>query len=323
MVSRYRRYIYRGSIALAVLVAGLLVFQACSGSGSGGAKAATGSPTGDTSPSATQVSSPELEGLLATTDLGVGPNRISFLLLTPDGLVTVPQVSVTSRYLPSDGSPAVSVETATARFHLWPFGVRGNYATMLSFDRPGDWDLDVKVHEIGDTVMTVSIPLRVKETSYTPAVGSRPPMVLNKTLADVDSLEELTSWPFADPEMYQLTIPEALATGKPLMLVFASPGICTSPTCGPQVDTILGLKEKYRGQVNFIHVEVYDNPEEIQTDLRLGRYAPAVEAWNLPKIEDYLNESWVFILDREGRIASKYEGYAPAEELEAGLEGTL
>ena len=41
--------------------------------------------------------------------------------------------------------------------------------------------------------------------------------------------------------------------------------------------------------------------------------------WGLSEIEDYLNESWVFILDREGRVTRKYEGFASADELEQGL----
>ena len=79
------------------------------------------------------------------------------------------------------------------------------------------------------------------------------------------------------------------------------------------------IKDLYKDQASFIHVEVYDNPDEIQGDLSAVRYSPVVEAWGITDIEDYFNESWVFILDREGRIALKYQGFASAEELEQDL----
>ncbi|MFQ5872415.1 MAG: TlpA family protein disulfide reductase [Dehalococcoidia bacterium] len=306
---------------LALLVVGLLVWQSCGGGG--GEAASTISETADGGTATAAESALEIQALLATTDLGLGPNRISFLLLTPDGLITVPEVQVSSQYLSGGGSSSEPAETATARFHLWPFGTRGNYVTQLSFDGPGAWELDVKVYNLDGTIDTTRIHLEVKEVTATPALGSAPPLVENKTLDDIDSFEELTAWPRPDPELYQLTIPEAVASGKPLVVVFSSPGFCTSPTCGPQVDTVQELKGLYREQANFIHVEVYDNPIDIQQDLKKGRYHPAVTAWGLPDIEGYLNESWVFILDKSGRIAYKYEGYASIDELEKGLKSVF
>ncbi|MFQ5934130.1 MAG: TlpA family protein disulfide reductase [Dehalococcoidia bacterium] len=301
-----RKYFARPQTVLPIaLLLILLVLQACGGGGDE-ETAGGGQETA-------------IEGLLATKDLGLGANRISFLLQTSEGLITVPQVTVRSIYSKERDT---SVEVTDARFHLWPFGTRGNYVTELSFDRPGAWELEVTVQTFDETV-TTHIPLDVKETATTPALGSTPPLVTNKTLEDVDSLSEMTAWPRPDPDLYQLTIPEALASGKPLLVVFSSPGFCTSPTCGPQADTVRELKDLYEEQANFIHVEVYDNPIDIQQDLTQGRYHPAVEAWGLPEIEGYLNESWVFIIDKSGHIVAKYEGYASLQELEEGLKKVL
>ena len=274
---------------------------------------------GDATSSSSDQSSTQLNGLLATTDLSVGTNRISFLLTSPDALITAPEATVTAVYLPENGLPGVPKGTATARFFLWPFGTRGGYVTQLSFDKVGAWRLDIQVQDTNSLDGVAQIPLEVKKTSIIPAIGSRPPLIRNKTQQDVLSLKQLTSWSTPDPELYEKTISEALASGQPLMVVFSSPAFCTSPTCGPQVEAVQQVKEKFRGQANFIHVEVYDNPAEIQGNLDKARYAPVVEAWNLPSIEGYLNESWVFIMDLEGHIASKYEGFASEEELEAGL----
>ena len=268
----------------------------------------------------TEEPQPEVTPILATTDLGLGPNRISFLLEGPTGFVTAPQVSVTSRYLPEDGSAPVAGGSATAQYFVWPYGVRASYATSLDFDRPGWWDLEVRVP--GDDRQAARIPLLVREDTHTPRLGSPPPRGDNKTLRD-GSLEELTTWSTPDPQLYTSTIDQAVANADPTMIVFSSPGTCTSPTCGPQADTVSMVKDKYRDDANFIHVEVYDNPAAIQGDLDNARYSPIVEDWGITQAEGYLNESWVFILDRDGLISSKYEGFASAEELEMGLLAVL
>ena len=261
----------------------------------------------------------ELSAILATTDLGLGTNRVSFLVISSSAIVTVPQVSITSFYLPSKGSSKVVKEEATAPFYQWPYGIRGSYVSQLTFDQPGEWELVVNVQDTDGFIGTARIPMKVVEISATPALGSLPPMHANKTADDVASLSQLTTWSSPDTDLYQMTIPQAVGSPMPSLVVFASPALCTSPTCGPQVEIVSELKKNYKEQANFIHVEVYDNPNRIRGDLSLARYSPTVEAWGLTDIENYLNESWVFILDREGRITLKYQGFASKEELEHDL----
>jgi predicted transcriptional regulator len=114
-------------------------------------------------------------------------------------------------------------------------------------------------------------------------------------------------------------VTEALFSGNPTVIVFAAPSFCTSPTCGPQVDTIVELKDAYLGEASFIHVEIYDNPDEIQGDLSRGVLSPFVNDWGLDSVPHYRNESWVFVLGRDGRITHRFEGYATFEELEVAL----
>lgn len=303
-----------GLIAAAVLAMAVIAAAACS------------SPTPTPVPTATPTPAPtptpddtDLTGILATTDLSLGSNRVAFLLLSPRALVNVPEVTLSSTFVgDSDAS-----ETATASFYQWPFGTRGNYVTQLEFDRAGEWELFVEAEGEDGSMSAARIPVHVKDESFTPAVGSSPPMDANKTAADVAGLDEITSWSTPDPDLYQATIPQLADDGMPSVVVFASPALCTSPTCGPQVETVSELKDEYKDRVSFAHVEVYDNPHEIQGDLTTARYSPLIETWGLSRIEDYLNESFVFILDREGRITAKYEGYASLDELTAGLRQVL
>ena len=64
------------------------------------------------------------------------------------------------------------METSTAEFFLWPFGSRGNYATELTFDQPGEWRLDVEVTEEDGSISMAQIPLTIGERSDTPSLAT-------------------------------------------------------------------------------------------------------------------------------------------------------
>jgi len=253
--------------------------------------------------------------ILATTILEVGEQRLAFLLTTTKGLIKTPAALVTPVYLDGDGTPG---ETLNAAFNLWPYGVRGSYSTYANFDRPGRWRLDVQVDN-PDGVDQIQIEVEVLEKSPVPALGSIAPLSLTKTLDNQGSIEKLTTDYSPDPDLYRLSIKEAVENPLPSVVVFASPAFCTSPTCGPQVDTVGELKDEHPGQANYIHVEIYDNPDEIQGDLDRAQIFSVVDDWGLTSIEDYFNESWTFILDADGTIRDRFEGFATLDELEAAL----
>ena len=103
----------------------------------------------------------------------------------------------------------------------------------------------------------------------------------------------------------------------PTVAVMASPAFCISAVCGPQVEVLSELKDEFAGQANFIHVDFYDNPAEIQGDLARAVVSPTVREWNLPSPE------WTFIIDQDGAIADRFEGFAALEELRQSLLATL
>ena len=260
-----------------------------------------------------------LKAIVATKVLDVGKQRVAFLLTSPKALVKVPEVQVTSVFL---GEGQAAGETKSAEFHLWPYGVRGSYVTEMNFDRPGPWRLDILVD--GEVVGgKVEALLDVAEQGGVPSIGSIPPLSRNKTLQTTESLEKLTTDFSPDPDLYQITIEDAVATGKPTVVVFASPAFCTSPTCGPQTATVSELKTGHVGEANFIHVEIYDNPDEIQGDLSRGTLAKPIEDWGISSVPGWFNESWTFILDSDGRVSQRFEGFATLEELESALQTVL
>jgi hypothetical protein len=192
----------------------------------------------------------------------------------------------------------------------------------MTFDRAGEWRLDIEVEQEEKPVVA-SVTLDVSDAGHVPQIGAVPPLSENKTLRTSASIEKVTTDYSPDPDLYQLTVAEAVASGLPTVVVFASPAFCTSPTCGPQTDTVSELKESYKGRANFIHVEIYDNPDEIQGDLSKAQISQPLTDWGISLIPDWFNESWTFILRDDGRIAQRFEGFATFDELKAALEPVL
>ena len=301
------RIIYSALAGLAVVL-----FVAC-------ASAAPVEPTGPPPVPPAAKSASGLTTILATKELGVGTQRVAFLLTSPKALITIPEVRVTSHHA---SSVAGSGESRVAAFHPWPYGVRGSYVTEMTFDRPGKWRLDIEVERENKPVVA-SVTLDVSDGGHVPQIGAVPPLSENKTLRTSAGIEKVTTDYSPDPDLYQLTVAEAVASGLPTVVVFASPAFCTSPTCGPQTDTVSELKESYKGRANFIHVEIYDNPDEIQGDLSKAQISQPLTDWGISLIPDWFNESWTFVLRDDGRIAQRFEGFATFDELKAALEPVL
>ena len=260
----------------------------------------------------------ELNVILATTVLNEGPQRVAFLLTTQTGLVKDTEVTITPVYVPDNAAG----DTVSTRFNEWPYGTRGTFATEVEFDRPGQWRLDITAEGADATGWGVH-ELEVTEGSPVPAIGAAAPLSDNKTLPGFGDLALVTTDYSPDESLYQLSVREAVENTLPSVIVFASPAFCTSPTCGPQVDTVSELREAYDGQANFIHVEVYDNPDEIQGDLDRAEIAPTVDEWGLTDIEHWFNESWTFVLDSDGLVQARFEGFATLTELEESLQSVL
>ena len=320
--------IARNAWAVAILaLMGVLLFGCGSASTGEDPTGASGEPAigaSSSGPAAnpTGGSSQATDGvnpILATTVLRVGEQRVAFLLAGPQGIIQDPTARVTPVFLGS-GDAVLEIPAAArqAQFHLWPYGVRGSYATQLVFDRPGRWRLDIETEGTAEPIKA-QLEIEVADQSHIPDIGSVPPTGNNKTLDTVPSLERLTTDYEPDPDLYSTTIDEAIASGMPSVIVFATPAFCSSPTCGPQVDTVSMLKDLRAPEANFIHVELYDNPAEIQGDLGRAELVPFAKDWGFTTIPDWSNESWVFVLDAKGRIHQRFEGFATLEELDSAL----
>ena len=259
------------------------------------------------------VSPDGLKAILGTADLGVGLHRLGFVLTSPNGFITTPVANVSSSYFASPESAGEARQSVVAEYQPWPYGNRGMYAAPLDFDLPGKWGIDISVLDNDGTTRKAELFFDVARSPFAPEVGSSAVRSVSKTVADVKSLAQLTTGSMGDRELYQTTIADAVISGRPTVVVFASPAFCSNAVCGPQVEVLQNLKNKYRNQANFIHVDFYDNPDKIQGDLDRARLSPAVLEWRLPSIE------WSFVIDSQGIVSARFEAFATFKEVEEAL----
>jgi hypothetical protein len=253
-----------------------------------------------------------LSAIPAASELTVGQNRLPLGVVKDGTPVNDPNLKVHVRlFFLGSASPNTVLGEADAVYlgQGLPFGL---YVAYPTFDRAGDWGVEVQMTEAGGTPQLSRVRVNVLAQSNTPAVGTPAIPVKNLTSKDVPELQRLTSDSEPDPDLYQLTVADALAAKQPFLVTFSTPGFCQTAVCGPNLKVIKQLKETFKGQINFIHVEVYPYPfgESAQQQRRV----PAMEEWKLT------TEPWTFLVDGQGIIQARYEGGLTFTELEPALK---
>ncbi len=129
--------------------------------------------------------------------------------------------------------------------------------------------------------------------------GKPAPVVKTKTLKDVGGdLAKITSYRYPDPRMYQISFDEALKQRKPIVMEFATPGHCTQ--CDKQLQLLKEMMNKYEGEVLFLHMDQYYNPE----------------AYDVFQVR---GEPWTFVIDAKGTVEVVYPGRILYQEIDPVL----
>lgn len=317
----------RRALLLAGLVLGVaaLIATACGG----------GSSDSDATvvdwPSTLELGGEGISPLVLNHQLAVSDTRFLLGLLDEDGSLLL-GADVGLRLFKLEGEKGTLKAEAHARYiavyestvhehddgalHTHEGPEIGAYVTHVNFDSAGPWGVEV----MGSVDSRQFGPLRyrfdVVEDTPVPDIGEPAPRTVQLTLRDVADISEIDSSDPPHPELHEMTLAEALDTGKPVLVAFATPAFCTSRICGPVVeDVVIPLSEKYAGQAEFLHIEPF-----LLGEARAGGGLTRVEAvleWGLQ------TEPWVFVIDREGRIAGKFEGITTLDEVEAALQQVL
>lgn len=274
--------------------------------------------------SGTVVANGDLVPLVVNADLAIDTTRVMIDLQDSAGrsLATV-DLSLQIALYDLASSTGVPVRNDSGTFRWLIPDTKAIYTAPTSFSHAGVWGIEVTARASGTADRTARTTFSVRQASYTPAIGAPAPASDTLTATDPTAIVAISTDPRPDPNFYALSIPDAIAAGKPFVVVFATPAYCTSGACGPALDLVKQVAAAYVGTVNFIHVEPYllqvtDGRTQPEVDV-LGHPQPirAVIEWGLP------TEPYVFVVDATGTVAAKFEGMAYPDELITALDALL
>ncbi|HEX6292870.1 MAG TPA: hypothetical protein VFZ66_27035 [Herpetosiphonaceae bacterium] len=259
-----------------------------------------------------QAATTTLQPVLATSEVVVGPNRLAIGLLEKNvPIADAAQTRVHVRYYKLNGQQATLAGEEDARYYGEGLGPRGTFIVHPSFDSAGAWGMEVEAQRPNQPVTTHRMQLDVAEQGSAPTIGSDAPRSKTPTAADVQDLKTITSSTEPDPRLYQTSIDQAVTSGKPSLILFATPGFCQTAVCGPGVDVLGKLVDTFGDKIVPVHVEIYQYPfEKLQQ-------VPAMQEWGLK------TEPWLFLVDKNGKVAGRYEGGITFEELQPDVEKLL
>jgi hypothetical protein len=211
--------------------------------------------------------------------------------------------------LPGEEGPFTRTPTAAPASNA-----RGVYVVEdMRFDRPGFYEAKVSARIDGEA-RTGTSAFEVHPENRYPAVGERAPRTENLTISSPDDAppeaidsRAATAGRIPDPELHETTIAEAIRSGRPALVVFATPVYCVSRFCGPVTDVIEDLARDYGDRAEFIHVEIW-------RDFQGQVINRAAAEWLLRDNE--LLEPWVYLIGADGRIVARWDNVATRQEIE-------
>ena len=248
----------------------------------------------------------------------VGENRLGFGVFTVDReAVSDAEMAI---YAARPNKPAVgpfpaSVESLDvgAAFRSRststdPDAAKSVYAANVDLDGKGEWRLLALVKQPDGGFAYTPIPSAVVgRFPKVPGPGDPAPVIDTLTAADVGG--DLAKIDTRQPPstMHDDNLADVVGT-EPVVLLFATPALCSSRVCGPVVDIAEQVKSERGDQAAFIMQEIYKD-NQVDKGLR-----EQVRAYNLP------SEPWLFVLDSDGKISTAIEGAFSEGELNAALD---
>jgi hypothetical protein len=188
---------------------------------------------------------------------------------------------------------------------------RVGYYVTFDFTHAGFWGIAVQATLEDGTVGQDNIGFPVAETHRFPAPGEPAIKSDNLTRADVQDISEIDS---GDPpnDMHDVKIKDAIEAGRPLVIVFSTPAFCTSRFCGPVNEEVEFLRDQYRDDVDFVHIEVF-------LDFASRRLNPTLKEWLVQPDGSYA-EPFVYVVDKNGIIYDRWEGPVARNIMEASVK---
>jgi hypothetical protein len=206
-------------------------------------------------------------------------------------------------------------DMATAEAVGEPLGValhaeglpRGYYPVRFTPDRAGLW---IASTELDDYQLISRFQVGTADQAQVVAIGAAMPSQATATKADDLGVTPLCTRETPCP-FHELSLPDALAMGKPIALSVSTPAYCQVAICGPVLELLIAAAPDY-DEITFIHVEPYQHPVPGNPD---GN--GTVEAMGALGLDF---EPSLFLVDGNGRLADRLDFIYDTAELTNALD---
>lgn len=162
--------------------------------------------------------------------------------------------------------------------------------------------------KVGDGFEASAAGLTLQKNDPVPAPGEKVPAIDTPTLDDVNGDASKIDTRVPADDMHDVSLKDALKQKKPIVLIFATPKLCASRVCAPNVDVAEAVHHELGDDVIFIHNEIYND-----NDINKG-YRSQVKDFGLP------SEPFTFVIGRDGRVVEQLQGPFDQAELIAAIK---
>lgn len=114
---------------------------------------------------------------------------------------------------------------------------------------------------------------------------------------------------------HEITLADALALGKPTILLIATPGYCQTTACAPATDLLVEQLAD-RDDLSVVHAEVYVNPEEA-SGIGLGEVTEVVSKYRMSF------EPSLYAFDAAGITRARLDYVMDAAEMRGAVDLAL
>lgn len=234
--------------------------------------------------------------------IGAGvPSRLPYLISDAEGVPLAELTEPVVFNVTLDGETILEDVSVEPRSESIP---RAYVPLAVTFPEPGIYDITAIYDGAGmDSQVQAYSPNEIG----TPGVGEPLPPADTPTPErplDVDPMcTRVPACPF-----HEIGLPDALATGKRVVLLVATPAYCQTAVCGPIVDNLMEVVGD-REDLVVIHTEVYANPKAVD-DISRADLAPVPEAF------DMVYEPALFVTDTSGTITDRADVIIDVSEME-------
>ena len=235
------------------------------------------------------------------TELGPGRQRLAVSIGDSSGLTQVgPERLFASVVSLADDS--VVVERMFADRQSIGEGTIPFWSFVTTLDEPGFYGLIVE----GGPPDGAAFQIQDPSDLAVDRVGDRLTGFDTPTLDDPRGVEVVCTRQPEPCPFHEVTLNEALASGRPVVYVVGTPAHCQTGVCGPVLEQMIELANELGDDVVFVHADVY-------ADRAATKVAPAVAAARLTF------EPTVFVTDANGIVVDRLDAVWSVDELRALL----